>query len=43
MMAFWNFNYAPQVAANDIRAAYSVMNSNNTARLAMEALASMPK
>jgi LysM repeat protein len=43
MMAFWNFNYAPQVAANDVRAAYSVMNGNNTARLAMEALASMPK
>jgi hypothetical protein len=43
LMAFWNFNYAPQVAADDIRAAYSVMNNNNTARLAMEALASMPK
>jgi hypothetical protein len=43
MMAFWNFNYAPQVAANDIRAAYSIMNSNNTARLAVEVLASMPK
>lgn len=43
LMAFWNFNFAPQVAADDIRAAYSIMNRDNTARLAMETLAMMPK
>lgn len=43
MMAFWNFNFAPQVAADDIRAAYSIINRDNTARLAMETLAMMPK
>ncbi len=43
LMAFWNFNFAPQVAANDIRAAYSIINRDNSARLAMETLAMMPK
>lgn len=43
MMAFWNFNLAPQVAADDIRAAYSIVNRDYTARLAMETLAIMPK
>ncbi len=43
LMAFWNFNFAPQVAADDIRAAYSIINRDHTARLAMETLAIMPK
>lgn len=43
MMAFWNFNFAPQVAADDIRAAYGILNRDYTARLAMETLAIMPK
>jgi len=43
LMAFWNFNFAPQVAADDIRAAYSIVNRDYTARLAMETLAIMPK
>jgi len=42
-MAFWNFNYAPQVAANDIRGAYSIIHQDKTARLVMETLATMPK
>jgi len=42
-MAFWNFNYAPQVATNDIRGAYSIIHQDKTARLVMETLASMPK
>lgn len=43
LMAFWNFNYAPQVAANDVRGTYSIMNADGTPRLAMKLLASMPK
>lgn len=43
MMAFWNFNFAPQVAADDVRAAYGILNRDYTARLAMETLAIMPK
>jgi len=43
LMAFWNFNYAPQVASSDIRGAYSIINPDSTARLAMQLLASMPK
>lgn len=43
LMAFWNFNYAPQVASSDIRGAYSIINPDATRRLAMQLLASMPK
>ncbi len=39
LMAFWNFNYAPQVAADDIRGAYSIVNRDKTPRPAMEVLA----